>query len=268
MGIDRTVIGQLGAVWAELAALGHQLSDEEWAAPTECPGWSVADNLAHLLGTESVLAGRPNPPAVEAPYVKNPIGELNEAWVGSWRGRPPAELLAAFEAVTAERLATLEAMTDEELERPGPSPIGQVPYATFMEVRLMDCWVHEQDMRRAVGRPGDEDSPAAEVSIDRLLGSLGVVVGKRAAAPEGATVVLELTGPVERVRGLVVVGGRAQLAGATAAPTVHLRTDSQTFVRLNTGRLAGREAEAQGLVTLDGDTELGHRVLDNLAAMI
>ena len=62
-------------------------------------------------------------------------------------------MLAEFDEVVPRRLAQLRAMTEEELATPGWSPIGEVPYREFMGVRLFDSWMHEQDMRRALGAP-------------------------------------------------------------------------------------------------------------------
>ena len=57
--------------------------------------YEVKDHVAHMIGTESMLAGRPRPSVpdavVKAPHVKNEIGAANEAWVESFRGRPPAD---------------------------------------------------------------------------------------------------------------------------------------------------------------------------------
>ena len=37
-----------------------------------------------------------------------------------------------------------------------------------MRIRVFDCWLHEQDIRDAVGRPGGEDGPAASVALDEI----------------------------------------------------------------------------------------------------
>ena len=37
---------------SELAALLTSLTGGDWAQPTSCPGWSVHDVAAHLLGVE------------------------------------------------------------------------------------------------------------------------------------------------------------------------------------------------------------------------
>ena len=53
----------------------------------------------------------------------------------------------------------------------------------LLPFRVFDAWVHEQDMRRAVGRPGDLDTPVAAAALDRIVGTMPFVVGKRAGAP-------------------------------------------------------------------------------------
>jgi len=267
--VDRSVIDRLVLVWSSIAGLCGDLTVEQWALDTECPGWSVQDQLAHLVGTESDLAGRARPPAppTDLPHVRNPIGESNEAWVEAFRRQSGAEVLAAFEQLTTERAAALRAMSDEELATDGPSPIGVVPYITFMDVRTMDCWVHEQDIRWAVGEPGHLDGPAADAALDRLTGSFGFVVGKRVAPAEGTSVVLALSGPAPRTLAVRVDSGRAHTVDPPSRPTVALSTDVGIYVRLAAGRLEGDEALDQGLVAVSGDPDLARRVCSSLSIM-
>ena len=42
------------------------------------------------------------------------------------------------------------------------TPAGPDTYGRFMRVRIFDCWMHEQDIRRAVGRPGHVEGPAVD----------------------------------------------------------------------------------------------------------
>jgi uncharacterized protein (TIGR03083 family) len=264
---DRSFIDQLADVWSALADMGRTLGPSDWAAPTECPGWSVQDHLSHVVGTESMLLGRPSPPSVPpGPHVLNPIGELNEAWVAQRRARPGAQVVAELVDVTAARLQSLRAMSDEQLDTPGPSPIGQVPYVTFMSVRVMDCWVHEQDMRQALGRPWRFAGPAAPAAVDRLTGGFGYVVGKKVAPPEGSVVVLDVEGPVPRTISVVMHDGRA-VASDGVTPTVRLSMVDEVYVRLATGRLPSAAALDAGLVTIVGQQSTGEAVVANLAQM-
>lgn len=281
------VVDQLADTWQRTADLCATFADAEWERPTDCPGWTVRDQLAHLVGTESMLLGRSTPPAppVVPAHVRNAIGEINEAWVAHFRSRPAAEVLAAFREVTTLRLERLRAMDEAAWMAETPSPIGVVPYRTFMEVRVLDCWLHEQDIRRAVGRPGGLEGPAAEAAIDRLLQTLGYVVGKRTAPPDGTIVRVELTGPVMRTVAVQMRDGRAEridagdgsgtdgerptgtTAGIGAADTT-LRMDSETFACLCAGRWRAEDVVAAGRAVVAGDVALGRRVLENLATMI
>lgn len=259
---------QLQATWASLSELCAGLDAGEWLRPTGCPGWTVHDVVAHVMGTEALLLGRPAPQVDlgEPAHVHNDVARLNEAWVVGWRGRSDAELLDELRTVTAERLAALRAMDDDDFAKPSWTPVGQATYGRFMQIRIFDCWVHEQDIRAATGRPGGASGPAAEQSIDEIERSLGFVVGKRVGAPDGTRLTIELTGPV--VRSIhVAVDGRAKVVDRLDRPAdAVFTTDSTTFAALACGRID--PAAAAGRVTLAGDAELGARLRGGLAFTI
>jgi uncharacterized protein (TIGR03083 family) len=266
------VVDLLEGEWAQVSELCAALSPAEWARPTECPGWSVQDQLAHLIGTESMLAGRPGPGGAEEtanlPHVHNPIGAANEAWVISMRSLPPADVLARWREVSAQRVDQLRSAPPERFDELGPSPVGQVPYREFMAVRVMDCWSHEQDIRRAVGKPGHRAGPIVEHSLDRFVSGMPFVVGKKAGAPDGTSVVFELSGDAPRTIAVTVADGRAKVVDDAPSPTVRLAMDAETWWCLCLGRWDGPTVRAKGLVTIDGDRALGEKVVDSMTFMI
>lgn len=276
-GADLTA--QLAEEWDALISLGGEIEDEDWEKPTPCPGWSVAAQYAHMIGTESMLLGRPNPEVDPGKpgHVRNDIGGFNEVWVAALAGRPREEVLADFAEVTAARREALAAMTEADFAAPSWTPVGKADYRRFMQIRVFDCWVHEQDIRDALGRPGHEDGAAAEQSIDEIVRALGFVLGKKVGLSDGQSVVFELTGPVERTLNVAVVDGRAKVVAALPAgqdsPTVGLALSSAAFARLACGRtdpaavLAGSAGHVGG-VQISGDEELGRRVVSNLAFTI
>jgi len=135
-----------------------------------------------------------------------------------------------------------------------------------MQIRAFDCWMHEQDIRAALGTPGDESGMAVEVSLDEMETAMGFVVGKKAGAPEGASVTFDLTGDTSR-RVHVLVDGRAAVVPQLPGPaTATLSMPVIVFTRLAGGRADA--AGLSGLVTISGDDELGRRVLDQLAYTI
>ena len=130
-----------------------------------------------------------------------------------------------------------------------------------MRNRPLDVWMHEQDIRRAVDRPGGMDSPAARHTADYLAESLGFVVAKRVGASPGTTVVLEVTGSDPLAFGVTDAGRGERLADPPAEPTVELSMDRESFILL----AGGRRAPETDAVTVTGDAGLGQRIVDTLA---
>ncbi len=211
--MSERVVELLEEVWASIGSFCSTLTAEQWALPTDCPGWSVKDNLAHIIGTERMLLGEASPELVGDPpsYVHNDIGRFNQAWVDSRRGVSPEELLEEFQEVTARRLLQLSSFSPEHFNQVGPSPVGEVSYREFMNVRVFDCWVHEQDMRRAVGEPGDLTGPVAELAFWRAASAMPYVVGKRVKAPDGSVILFDINGPLVQAFLVRQEQGRAHL---------------------------------------------------------
>jgi uncharacterized protein (TIGR03083 family) len=267
---------RLEEVWRDVAGLGDSLTAEQWNSPTECPGWSVFDNVAHMVGTERMLAGEQpaagsDVAAVDAAHVRNDIGKVNEQWIATYRDWDGPKLLDEFRAVTARRLDVLRSMTTEQWDAEGFTPEGPGPYRLFMEIRVFDCWYHDQDMREALGRPGYLEGEVADLSLARIPAkALGYVVGKKAGAPPGSTVAFVVEGtPLLTAAISVPPEGRAVLLSAIPAePTARITTDRRTFARLAGGRWTGAHARAHGVVRVEGDADLGDRVVDNMAFTI
>ncbi|HVA72985.1 MAG TPA: maleylpyruvate isomerase family mycothiol-dependent enzyme [Acidimicrobiales bacterium] len=276
-GTDLTA--QLSEEWDSLLALGDEIDDADWQRPTPCPGWTVAAQYAHMIGTESMLLGRPNPEVDPGrpEHVRNDIGGFNEVWVAALAGRARKEVLADFADVTKERRAALAAMSEEDFATESWTPVGKADYRRFMQIRVFDCWVHEQDIRDAVGRPGHESGAVAEQSVDEIVRALGFVVGKKVGLAAGQSVTFRLTGPVQRELNVAVVDGRAKVVRTlpdTGGPATTLVLSSSAFTRLACGRvdpgglLGGTPSGDLGGVEIAGDDELGRRVVSNLAFTI
>ena len=255
----------LGETWSGLADACDGLSATEWALATECPGWDVKDQLSHLISIERTIMGEPAPTwdGPLGPHVKNDFAASNEPWVAVRRPLDGAAVQAEFVDVTATRLAQLGALSEEEWARPGWSPVGEVPHAVFMEVRVYDSWVHEQDVRRALDRPGGSGNRASAISLDRVQAAMPFVVGKKAGSPDGTVVRFEVAGPGDDARSftIAVEGGRARPAEDESSPTATLSMSSIDFVRLGCGRASAEDVEAAGGTEVQGDAAVGRRVL-------
>jgi uncharacterized protein (TIGR03083 family) len=256
------IVQALAAEFTALDALLSQLDDHEWAAPTPLPGWDVKANVAHIVGTESMLAGIANPEVdidrEQRTHVRNDIGAFNEQWVAALAELPPSEVLERFRAITSSRLDALDAMDQEAWDAEAFTPAGRDSYGRFMRIRVFDCWMHEQDIRDAIGMPGHEAGLPVDVALDEMSGALGFLVGKKGGAPQGSAVTFDLDGRKLHV----VVEERAKLVESLpGAPTVRLTMSVGTFSRLGGGRIRPDLAT----VHIDGDQALGQRIVENLA---
>lgn len=266
---DVELVDRLDEVWESIGQLGDSLTEAQWRAPTECPGWSVQDNLAHILSLESVLLGHPMPEtaAPDGDHIKNDIGRANEVWVETYRERPGAEVLEEFRAVSAERLGALRA-PDMDFGATASTPVGSGTVRDLMPFRIFDSWVHEQDMRRAVGKPGGWDGGAARMSLDQVASVLPMIVGKKVQPADGTIVVFEVVGPAGRQLALGVDGGRAGVLDAVPEePTVRIRLSSETFLRLGSGRGNTDVILGSGAVEISGDAALGFTITRSMNFM-
>jgi uncharacterized protein (TIGR03083 family) len=270
MATDAELVAALDEVWGSIEAFGAGLDEREWKAPTECPGWSVQDNVAHIVGIESVILGRPDPDhaAPGGDHVKNDFGAHNELWVDWYRDRSGAEVLEEFRAVTGERLAALRA-PGSDFGADAWTPVGPGTVRDLLPFRIFDSWVHEQDARRAVGRPGDTDSAGGQFALDHIRSMMPRVVGKKVAPPDGTSVGFSLTGAGGRTFAIAMDGKRAALVDRPAADaTACLTTDVDTFVRLTTGRGDAAEILASGAVAYSGDEALARAVARELRFLV
>ena len=262
---NEQVVGQLAEVWASVAGACEQLRADHWDRPTDCPGWTVKDQLSHLIGIERMLLGDPSPPGLaEVPaHVRNPFGALNEAWGEARRPVPGHDVLAEVVETTGRRLDALRGLPVAEFDRVGWSPIGEVPYREFMTTRILDSWAHEQDMRRALDRPGGRNGAGEATVLDRCEQTMPYVVGKRVAPPDGTSVLFVVTGVMGRHVLVVVEGGRAAPGPLPPAepPRVTLDMDQETFWRLAFGRVGPATVVATGQVRVVGDVATGNEVL-------
>ncbi len=186
--------------------LAHDCSADDLALPTECPGWTVHDQISHVTGVEAWLEGRQDPRVTLRHYehIRNELGRKVEFAVEVRRGRSGAEVVAELEDVLAGRLSTLRdpTLTDSSVIA---GPFGPDLAATVVLMRTFDVWAHEQDIRTALGRPGDLDSPAAAVFVGLVLLQLPRLIVRGASLEPGECVVVDVTGPLVASEGVRVV---------------------------------------------------------------
>ena len=248
--------------------LGHSCSEADFTLQTECPGWTVHDQIAHVAGVESMLEGHRDP-EVELPdydHLGNELSHLTERAVEVRRNRRSQDVVSELEHVLGQRLSSLRSpgLSADSII---PGPFGPAEAATVAMMRTFDIWAHEQDIRIALGRPGHLEGPAVDQALEHFTGFLPYVVGTRAGAPDGARVVVEIAG--HEAIGVEVVERRARRTDALPVePDTTVRTDVATFVALVNGRVDASDAGLAGRIEITGDQVLGRAIVENLSVMV
>lgn len=260
---------QLVELWqracTDFVALARELPPEQWDLPTDLEGWSVKDNVAHTAHLEAVLAGAPEETieVAEAPHLKSPMSYYTEQGVLARRDRDMEAVIAEIEHSVATRYADLRAEPPTDPQAAPPRTPGGVPwdFQTLLGNRPFDVWMHEQDIRRATGRPGGLDSPVADHVLRTFGRSLPMVVGKRVAPPVGTTVRLAVSDADRCWTVRVGDDGRAAPADDGVDATTTVTLTSEELVVLAGGRRPPQQASPH----IAGDEEIGRRLVESLA---
>jgi uncharacterized protein (TIGR03083 family) len=254
MSVYRSVAAWRHAL-ESILAIGPKLTDPQWVAPTECPDWTVKDIFAHVIGGERWMADGHPPLTMD-------FQEWAAAPVRARRDLPAAALLDELRQIYELRRMQLE--SDEiDPQQPASMPTGRpMPLERLLRVRVLDLWAHEQDIRRAVGMPGNLDSAAAAIAGEQFAGALPRIVAASAKAPPGSAVRVTTTGevPVD-VAVTVDAEGRGALASPDLPVVAHLTLSWEAYTRLSCGRGSRSDYE----VTIAGDRRLADRILANLS---
>lgn len=247
-----------------ISELVQPLAEGEWNRATPCPSWSVRDLVSHVIGMDCELLGDPRPIHTlprDLYHVKTEHQRYMEMQVDVRRHHTGPEMTSELEYTVIRRNRQLR---NENRE---PSATLRGPLGTeqtleqAMRARAFDVWVHEQDLRTALGRPGGLNSPGALVTRDALLDLLPKVVAKDAQAPANSAVVFDVSGPVEFLRTVRTdADGRGTVDGSPSlGPVATLSMDWETYFRLACGRISTTQASDR--VKTEGDLELAEAIL-------
>lgn len=244
------------------------LVEGEWNRATDLPGWSVRDVVSHVIGLECEMLGDPRPIHTlprDLYHVRSESARRMEVQVDVRLHHTGPEMVSELEYTVIRRSRQLrnESRQPDAVVR---SPLGEERSLEFvLQQRAFDVWAHEQDLRRALGKPGNLDSPGAHVTRDLLVKVLPGIVAKRAQALLDSAVVFDVSGPLEFLRTVRInAEGNATIDGSVSlGPTVTLALDWDTFHQLACGRV--RPAAVAEQIKIDGDGELAEAILNHFA---
>lgn len=226
----------------------NSLGTHQWSLPTPCPGWTVADIVAHTIDLDSMAAG--NPPAAhepnwnELPHAQAPFQQFTERGVDYRRGTPPAALL--HQMLTAANDLTDSLATGSPMLTV-PWVEGEVSKEQFLGMRTFDIWTHDLDVRIAAGLPTNFTSNPGKNAARRMLKSLPFIWGKKIAATNGESLKIDFTGP--DFAGTVCVAidsdGKGAFTPDATGEVTHIEISWSDFVNGFCGRVKPEVTKAR-----------------------
>lgn len=265
--------------------LGSACREDDFELPTQCPGWTVKDQISHVAGLEAGLAKGelPEIDVPDYPWIRHDFGRFMEQCVEERRSRSGHEVVQELAHVIPRRL---RALRDPDLTPDTPVPAvvaGIDTVGDLLTKRIVDIWCHEQDLREALDRPGNLDSAAAAAFVTIVLNAFPKRAARAGLEP-GTSVIIECTGPVlaregvrittshdGSLRGEPLFSGQAHVdeTDDSTGELIVVPPGSMTTIRLTTEALtrrgAGRVATADLRYSVEGDEDIAARVLDTLA---
>jgi uncharacterized protein (TIGR03083 family) len=211
--------------YQRFADLLRALAPDDWAKPTECPGWDVREMAAHLLGMVEMAASiRENNRQLKLARRRGGtfIDALTSLQVEERRDMTPAQITARF-AARAPKAARARRRAPGFIRRRAMPDLQQIggrdeawTIGYLIDIILTrDPWMHRADIARATG--------AAHVLTADHDGVIVADVVAEWAARHGRPYALHLTGPA---------GGRWSSGNGGA----EIEADAVKFCRALSGR--------------------------------
>ena len=154
---------------ADVVNLLASLSPNDLAQPTACPGWSVRDQIGHLIDmTERLVRGLEEAAEGQTEGVFEPAkmaAATQESAINRAALLPLAQLRRQFEEASGQFLNMLEKRDPQSWDDPVPHPyLGSCPAIQFAGFALLDWFIHPWDIRTAL-----DQSPAPRADQAALL---------------------------------------------------------------------------------------------------
>ena len=258
-----------------LMSLLRGLEEKDWSSPTACALWTVKDIVAHLLdtGLRRLSSGRdgflPTPEAGIASYgdLVAYLNRLNAEWVGATRRLSPRVLLELMDITATQAHAFFASLDPHARATFAVAWAGERSSPVWFDIgrEYTERWLHQQQIREAVGAPGLLGREWLYPVLDIFIRALPHTYRGVPAEP-GQSVQFAIQGDAGGVWTLLR-GAQAWslfLGGDDGADT-RVSLDQETAWKLLSKGLS--PVEARRRVVIQGDPALGEPVFAALAVM-
>lgn len=249
-------------------AVLRSLSDEEWAAESGCPGWSVKDLINHLAATFTVVIDPTN--ALDGVTAEVSLEAINDVMVSAGEDMSPADVLASYESQIDDAVAAVSAVQGPDLATVTATlgDVGTYPVHWFANALCFDHLCHlNADLlapRGPVSRPpAPMDEARLGPSMDWLIAVLPQWSGADLAKAVTAPVDVILTGPGGRRFQLRPSGtDQAEVSLDGTGADTRITSSAADALTWLTGR-----TDKGAACTIEGDSALGVAVLAAMRAV-
>ena len=248
---------------AAFAALLEDLPAGDWQRPTVCPGWRVHDVAAHVVHDHlRKLSGSRDRQAAPGPGAAEDLPRflhrVNQEFVevaSRWSPRVLIDLLGHLGPQLDRFWASLDMhRLGEAVSWAAPA----VPAPAWLDVarEYTEYWVHQQQVRDAVGRPGASGGQLMAPVIDTFVRAVPYALRDQTPAP-GTAVRIEATGPGGGLWTILRRDGAWAVDRGSPSPDAAalVRLSADTLWRVATRGITVETARARS--TISGDTALG-----------
>jgi len=268
----------LGIARAEREAVGRTIQyvpPETWERMSRCPGWGNRDVLAHLAAQEvaagQVVAGEP---PVELDAFRADLGEepftvdaFNAAAVQA-RAEQPLRQIAKEWGRGADRFLSLSTVAPEDEWRSKRYPwlAGEIPLRYLVQSRVVEWWLHGEDIRAGAGMEPHFVDPPMYLVNDLAIRMLPWALGIAGLVLPGRSVRVDLGG----------AGGGTWHYGLAPHETPPERKRPDAYIEGRGYRfalVAGRRVPAavyleDGNLVVGGDEALAGAILEHVRAYV
>ncbi|WP_093804279.1 TIGR03084 family metal-binding protein [Streptomyces sp. Wb2n-11] len=151
MNATNDVLKALAIDIEETARLVEGLDEQAWHTATPAPGWSIADQIAHLTFIFHLAGTAASDPGGFAKLAAGASGDFDgavNAALKQFNGFPPAQLLARFRALGQHSVDALAAVPEGQVV---PWLVNPLPAAVLASAGIMEIFGHGQDIADALG---------------------------------------------------------------------------------------------------------------------
>jgi uncharacterized protein (TIGR03083 family) len=274
--LDRTTL--LGIAQAERQRLGRtvQFADPQtWEQPSALPGWWNRDVMAHLAAQDTAAAHvvKGDPPEELEEYRRHLDGQaftvdrFNEWAVERRSGLPTREVLVTWGQAADALLGYAGLLSEDEWDK-GRFPwlAGEIAARYLIQSRIVEWWVHGEDMRATNGLGPEYQHWPIHLTID-----MGIRMLPWALAEAG----LDLTGYSVEVEVDGAGGGRWHWGlGAGEVPPADTKPDTTIVGRaphlalVAARRISAEDVLASGNLVTGIDAQLGATILRHIRAFV